>query len=80
MSFGSINGFHFQFDLNGTKQSALISYEALQDYFGGATQSPENAYKSNSATINAKAREILLRGEVRSPFLLTTRDFEASEQ
>lgn len=80
MIAGSIIGHPFQFEFQGKRYTALISFEALQDYFDGVGRPPAEAYADNAAVINRKAVEILQRGEHRSPFLLVTTDFEQPGQ
>lgn len=80
MSSGSIPGFHFQFDVSGKAQNALISHEALEKCFGGSKRAPELAYRANISTIHEKAREIFMSSEVRIPFMLNSTDFEKIEK
>lgn len=80
MSVETFPGFQFQFDVLGRLQHALISHEALVKCFGGSEDAPELAYPANKLAIHQKAREVFMSGEVRSPLLLTTEDFEASEK
>jgi hypothetical protein len=76
MSFG-LFGHQFQFQYLGKTHFAVISFEALQDCFGGVGRPPADVYIANAAAINSKAIEILDSGAVRSPFVLTTRDFQS---
>lgn len=80
MIAGSIIGHPFQFEFEGKLRPALISFEALQDYFDGVGRPPAEAYAANAAAINRKAAEIFRRGEHRSPFVLVTTDFKQPGQ
>lgn len=76
MNFGSITGYHFQFEHGGKLHPAQISHEALQDCFGGVGRAAADVFAENAGAIRHKAIQIHLRNERRSPFLLTTRDFQ----
>ena len=76
MGLWAISDYRFQFNHLGKTHFASISSEALEDVFKGAGQPQESVYNANSAEIHRKAREILDRNVVRSPFRLTTLDFK----
>lgn len=69
-------GHPFQFEVNGKIKYAQITEEALEDCFKGNGESPETVFARHAKAIEDKAREIFLRNEFRSPFLLMRDDFK----
>lgn len=72
----TMGGLNFPVMVDDQRVTMRISEEALQDHFGagGGAWSLIEAYRSNSATIDAKAVE-KLRAQPGAPVLLVTADF-----
>ena len=51
----------FPADSDGKRISCAISWEALQDNYGGANQEPLACFKANRAAIEGKATGLILR-------------------
>lgn len=56
----------FSAEINGKRIQCAISWEALQDNFGGDSMSPVNCFRANRKAIEAKVEHLILRGRFES--------------
>lgn len=61
---GSIDCVSFPADENGVRIRCLISWEALQDNFGGELVSPLDSFRQSRGRIEQKIRELHSRKRV----------------